>query len=65
MIVIVPIILITLQTGVKRKKRLTKAEMEEKKKEEKAQKDAKKKLSEELKRFNPKECMKVSVQFLS
>lgn len=43
----------------KRKKRLTKEEMEERKKEDKARKDAKKKLAEELKRLNPKECMKV------
>ncbi|VVC36227.1 Hypothetical protein CINCED_3A003417 [Cinara cedri] len=42
----------------KRKKRLTKEESEEKKMEEKARKDAKKKLTEELKRLNPKECMK-------
>ncbi|XP_008184545.1 crossover junction endonuclease EME1 isoform X2 [Acyrthosiphon pisum] len=42
----------------KRKKRSTKEEIEERKKEEKARKDAKKRLAEELKRINPKECMK-------
>lgn len=47
----------------KRKKRLTKEEMEEKKREEKTRKDAKKKLVEKLKRLNPKECMKVCTYF--
>ncbi|KAL4121848.1 hypothetical protein QTP88_014279 [Uroleucon formosanum] len=42
----------------KRKKRSTKEEIEERKKEEKARKDTKKRLAEELKRINPKECMK-------
>lgn len=49
----------------KRKKRSTKEEIEERKKEEKARKDAKKRLAEELKRINPKECMKVCKYLLS
>lgn len=48
-----------LQIEPKRRKRLTKEEIEERKKEEKARKDAKKELTEELKRLNPKECLKV------
>lgn len=50
-----------IQIESKQKKRLTKEEIQEKKKEEKAQKEAKKKLNEELKRFNPKECLKVYI----
>lgn len=52
-----------LQIEPKRKKRLTKEEIEERKKEEKALKNAKKELAEELKRLNPKECLKVFTHF--